>query len=92
MVSAIDLTDAKSPGLETANPASITSTFSFSKALAIRSFSSLVIEAPGLCSPSRNVVSKIMSFSFFMLNLRFIKFTLYPQSWSRETIYQSKNK
>jgi hypothetical protein len=32
----------------------------------MRSFSSLVIEAPGDCSPSRKVVSKMISLSMLM--------------------------
>ena len=43
--------------------ASMTSTFSLSSCLAMRIFSSRVMEAPGDCSPSRKVVSKIMSWS-----------------------------
>ncbi|SFV82731.1 hypothetical protein MNB_SUP05-6-191 [hydrothermal vent metagenome] len=56
-------TAAKSPGDAMAKPASITSTFIFSNTLAMRTFSSLVIDAPGDCSPSRSVVSKIISLS-----------------------------
>jgi hypothetical protein len=37
-----------------------------SSALAMRTFSSFVMEAPGLCSPSRNVVSNMTSFSLLM--------------------------
>jgi hypothetical protein len=44
-------------------PASMTSTFSRSSWRAMRSFSSLVMEAPGDCSPSRSVVSKMISWS-----------------------------
>mgnify|MGYP001558394529 CR=1 FL=1 len=40
-------------------PASMMSTFKRSSCLAISSFSSGVREAPGHCSPSRSVVSKI---------------------------------
>ena len=61
--SAMLLTAAKSPGLEVAKPASMTSTRSFSSALATRSFSSRVMAAPGLCSPSRRVVSKMINWS-----------------------------
>ena len=57
---AIALTDSKSPLLAAANPASITSTRMRSSCLAMRSFSSRVIDAPGLCSPSRRVVSKMI--------------------------------
>ena len=55
-------TASKSPCEAIAKPASITSTFIFSKLLAIRTFSSLVIEAPGDCSPSLKVVSNIINF------------------------------
>ena len=51
---------SKSPGLAAAKPASITSTPSFSSCNARWIFSSVFIDAPGLCSPSRSVVSKIM--------------------------------
>ncbi len=57
---AIARTASKSPLLEAAKPASITSTRSRSSCLAMRSFSSRVIDAPGLCSPSRSVVSKMI--------------------------------
>ncbi len=55
---------SKSPGLEAAKPASITSTRRRSSCLAMRTFSSLVMAAPGLCSPSRMVVSKMMTWFF----------------------------
>jgi hypothetical protein len=61
IVLAIALTASKSPLELAANPASMTSTRSRSSCLAMRIFSSRVIEAPGLCSPSRNVVSKMIS-------------------------------
>ncbi|MDT4868094.1 hypothetical protein FQZ97_1030400 [compost metagenome] len=67
MASAIALTAAKSPGLAMAKPASITSTRKRSRALAMRSFSSPVMEAPGLCSPSRSVVSKMMTRSLLLM-------------------------
>jgi hypothetical protein len=54
-------------------PASITSTRSRSSWRAMRSFSSRVIEAPGDCSPSRKVVSKMMSLSV-MVCLREVGF------------------
>ena len=54
---------SKSPLLLAAKPASITSTFRRSSWRAMRSFSSRVMEAPGDCSPSRKVVSKMMSLS-----------------------------
>jgi len=63
IASAIARTASKSPVEDAAKPASITSTRSFSSCLAMRSFSSRVIEAPGLCSPSRKVVSKMISLS-----------------------------
>src|SRR5690554_4670907 len=59
--------ESKSPGDAAAKPASITSTRIFSSALAIRTFSSLVIDAPGLCSPSRKVVSKIIKRSCWLI-------------------------
>ncbi len=65
-VSATVLTASKSPGLAAGKPASMMSTRIFSRPLAMRSFSSPVIDAPGLCSPSRKVVSKI-SKRFFMV-------------------------
>ena len=60
-VLAISLTASKSPGLAAAKPASITSTPNFSSWRATRTFSSLVMAAPGDCSPSRKVVSKIIT-------------------------------
>ena len=67
MAAAIALTASKSPLLEAAKPASITSTRRRSSWRAMRSFSSLVIEAPGDCSPSRKVVSKMISLSMLMI-------------------------
>src|SRR3546814_9927743 len=61
MMPAIAWIDSKSPCEAAAKPASITSTFKRSSCRAMRSFSSLVIDAPGDCSPSRRVVSKIIS-------------------------------
>ena len=57
---AISLTARKSPSEAIAKPASITSTPICSSSSAIFSFSATVIEAPGDCSPSRSVVSKMM--------------------------------
>ena len=54
---------SKSPGLAAAKPASIIFTPSLSSCLAIRTFSSFDIDAPGLCSPSLRVVSNIISLS-----------------------------
>ena len=65
--SATACTASKSPTLAIGNPASMTSTRMRSRALAMRTFSSRVIEAPGLCSPSRKVVSKMISRSFMAL-------------------------
>ena len=56
-------TASKSPLLAIGNPASITSTFNFSSTFAMRSFSETFIDAPGLCSPSLNVVSNITNLS-----------------------------
>ena len=57
---AIACTASKSPGEAIGKPASSTSTPSSAKHSAIRSFSSMFIEKPGDCSPSRKVVSKMM--------------------------------
>ncbi len=64
MMLATACTASKSPTLAAGKPASMTLTFSLSKALAIRTFSSRVMDAPGLCSPSRKVVSNIINWSF----------------------------
>src|SRR5579859_2085440 len=56
---AISLTAAKSPSEAIGNPASITSTPMVSSSSATSSFSSCVMVAPGHCSPSRKVVSKM---------------------------------
>ena len=61
IVLAIARTASKSPLDAAGKPASITSTRSRSSCLAMRSFSSRVMDAPGLCSPSRSVVSKMIS-------------------------------
>ena len=72
---AIAFTDSKSPSLAAGKPASMTSTRMRSSCFPMRSFSSRVIEAPGLCSPSRMVVSNmikrsVMSVSTSDLHLR----------------------
>ena len=59
-------TDSKSPLLAAGNPASITSTLILSSWRAICNFSAQVIDAPGLCSPSRIVVSKIINCSLIV--------------------------
>ena len=56
---AISLTAWKSPSEVIGKPASITSTPMSSSISATSSFSSKVMVAPGHCSPSRSVVSKI---------------------------------
>ena len=56
---AISLTASKSPFEEIGKPASITSTPISSSTSAMRIFSSRFMAAPGDCSPSRKVVSKI---------------------------------
>jgi hypothetical protein len=58
-VSAISFTASKSPSEAMGKPASMMSTPISSSSCAIFSFSSSVIDAPGDCSPSRSVVSKI---------------------------------
>src|SRR5262249_9894562 len=57
--SATRRTASKSPSDEAAKPASMTSTPRWSSWRAIASFSSTFMVAPGDCSPSRSVVSKI---------------------------------
>ena len=56
---AMACTAARSSGDAAGNPASITSTPSRASARATSSFSAEVIDAPGACSPSRRLVSKI---------------------------------
>src|SRR5437763_438453 len=56
---AMACTASKSPGEVMGNPASITSTPSRASWVAISSFSCVLSEIPGDCSPSRRVVSKI---------------------------------
>ncbi len=56
---AIRRTASKSPGEAAGKPASMTSTFSRTSWRATSSFSAAVSPAPGACSPSRRVVSKI---------------------------------
>lgn len=60
---AISETAAKSPSEAMGNPASMMSTPISSRSWAISSFSAWVIVAPGDCSPSRSVVSKIKTWS-----------------------------
>src|ERR1700688_2835627 len=61
---AISLTAAKSPSEAIGKPASMTSTPMSSSSSATASFSSWVMVAPGHCSPSRKVVSKMTTRSF----------------------------
>jgi hypothetical protein len=56
----ISRTASKSPGEAIGNPASMMSTPSTARAWAISSFSFRFMLAPGDCSPSRSVVSKIL--------------------------------
>src|SRR5215472_13150550 len=56
-------TASRSPRDAIGKPASITSTFSAASCRAILSFSSVFIEKPGDCSPSRSVVSKMRTTS-----------------------------
>ena len=58
---ATSCTAAKSPSEAMGKPASITSTPMASRTSATRSFSGTVIEQPGDCSPSRKVVSKMIT-------------------------------
>ena len=52
---------SKSSSEEIGKPASITSTFRRASCRAISSFSPVFIEKPGACSPSRSVVSKMIT-------------------------------
>ena len=61
---AIWLTASKSPSEAIGKPASMMSTPISSRSVAICSFSSSVMVAPGDCSPSRSVVSKIRTRSW----------------------------
>src|SRR5947209_14372938 len=61
---AISLTAWKSPSEVIGKPASMTSTPMSSSISAMSSFSSKVMVAPGHCSPSRKVVSNMMTRSF----------------------------
>src|SRR4029077_16960760 len=61
---AISWTAAKSPSEATGKPASMMSTPMVSRSSATSSFSSWVMVAPGHCSPSRKVVSKMTTRSF----------------------------
>ncbi len=58
---AIRATDSKSPFEAIGKPASMMSTPRRASCWAISSFSVWFIEAPGACSPSRSVVSKILT-------------------------------
>src|SRR5882757_10601628 len=66
---AIARTDARSSGDAAGNPASMTSTPSRASARAISSFSGAVMVAPGDCSPSRRVVSKIRTWLDMLISL-----------------------
>src|SRR4029079_12032385 len=61
---AISCTAAKSPSEAIGKPASMMSTPMASRSSATSSFSSCVMVAPGHCSPSRKVVSKMTTRSF----------------------------
>src|SRR5215208_1555889 len=63
---AIACTASKSPGDAIGKPASMTSTPSRDSCCAISSFSLVFSEIPGDCSPSRRVVSKMITRSSFM--------------------------
>ena len=63
---AIRWTASKSPGEAIGKPASMTSTPRRASCCAISSFSAGFSEMPGDCSPSRSVVSKMMTRSSFM--------------------------
>ena len=79
---AISWTAWKSPGEAIAKPASMTSTPISSSSWAILSFSGTVIEAPGDCSPSRKVVSKMMMRSSRLRLLAWLDRPTWPCSLS----------
>ena len=64
---AIASTESKSPSEAIGKPASITSTPRRASCSAISSFSATSSEIPGDCSPSRSVVSKILTVSMSLL-------------------------
>ncbi len=66
---AIACTASKSPGEEIGKPASMMSTPRRASWCAISSFSPLFSEIPGDCSPSRRVVSKILTRSFSLRSM-----------------------
>jgi hypothetical protein len=67
--SEIRLTASKSPSLMIGKPASMTSTPSRASCRATSIFSRKFIDAPGHCSPSRSVVSKMITLSDIRLLL-----------------------
>ena len=69
---AIWLTASRSPSEAAGNPASITSTPSFSSCTASRSFYAEFMLAPGLCSPSLKVVSKMITRSVMVDSYRLV--------------------
>ena len=89
IIEEISFTALKSPFDAAGKPASIISTPRVSKALAILIFSSMFIDAPGDCSPSLIVVSKIFilfvscvisnNSSYYLLNV--LKLSI-PCSWN----------
>ena len=70
------VTASKSPGDAIGKPASIMSTPNSSNTLAIWIYSSKLIDAPGECSPSRIVVSKITIQSELLITKFYRKFIL----------------
>ena len=64
------LTLWRSVSEDAGKPASMTCTPSFESCSAIASFSSSVNEMPGVCSPSRSVVSKTVTFFFAWLSVK----------------------
>src|SRR5262245_20952857 len=60
------------------------STRNRSSCFATRIFSSLVIDAPGLCSPSRNVVSKMIKWSVMVRSRTWENFERIPPAACRQ--------
>src|SRR4030066_2360949 len=67
------LTASKSPSEEMGKPASMMSTFNFSNCSAILTFSAMFMVAPGDCSPSRKVVSNILTSSLILFTLPLVE-------------------
>src|SRR5277367_1198133 len=84
MLRATFKTESKSPLEDIGKPASMISTPKRSKEKAISNFSEGDMVAPGACSPSRKVVSKIKTLSFF---IELSNQILRPRRWRGLRLY-----